>query len=122
VRTAPKNGETLSPLSLACVVRTRASVGEREEAVDLLRDEGCNGPIELVNVPSRHWVKSHLKRFSSGGHCLHSRCEPLSLPRSPNHVQIELLKRQRAGDTDERVVQAIHLTINGIAAGLRNSG
>ncbi len=39
-----------------------------------------------------------------------------------NHVQVELLKRHRAGDTDERVVQAIHLTINGIAAGLRNSG
>jgi phosphoenolpyruvate carboxylase len=40
-----------------------------------------------------------------------------------NHVQIELLlKRHRAGDTDERLVQAIHLTINGIAAGLRNSG
>jgi phosphoenolpyruvate carboxylase len=39
-----------------------------------------------------------------------------------NHVQIELLKRHRAGKTDERLVQAIHLTINGIAAGLRNSG
>ena len=39
-----------------------------------------------------------------------------------NHVQIELLKRHRAGDRDERVVQGIHLTINGIAAGLRNSG
>ena len=39
-----------------------------------------------------------------------------------NHLQIELLKRHRAGDTDERVVEGIHLTINGIAAGLRNSG
>jgi phosphoenolpyruvate carboxylase len=39
-----------------------------------------------------------------------------------NHLQIELLKRHRAGDTDERVVQGIHLSINGIAAGLRNSG
>jgi phosphoenolpyruvate carboxylase len=39
-----------------------------------------------------------------------------------NHMQLELLKRYRAGDTDERVVQGIHLTINGIAAGLRNSG
>jgi phosphoenolpyruvate carboxylase len=39
-----------------------------------------------------------------------------------NHVQLELLKRHRAGETDDRVVQGIHLTINGIAAGLRNSG
>jgi phosphoenolpyruvate carboxylase len=39
-----------------------------------------------------------------------------------NHVQLELLRRYRAGDADERVVQGIHLTINGIAAGLRNSG
>ena len=39
-----------------------------------------------------------------------------------NHLQVELLKRLRAGDTDERVVRGIHLTINGIAAGLRNSG
>jgi phosphoenolpyruvate carboxylase len=39
-----------------------------------------------------------------------------------NHIQIELLKRHRAGETSERVVNGIHLTINGIAAGLRNSG
>jgi phosphoenolpyruvate carboxylase len=39
-----------------------------------------------------------------------------------NYVQLELLKRYRTGDADERVVQGIHLTINGIAAGLRNSG
>jgi phosphoenolpyruvate carboxylase len=39
-----------------------------------------------------------------------------------NHIQVELLKRYRAGETSERFVQAIHLTMNGIAAGLRNSG
>jgi len=39
-----------------------------------------------------------------------------------NHVQIELLKRLRSDGADERVVHGIHLTINGIAAGLRNSG
>jgi phosphoenolpyruvate carboxylase len=39
-----------------------------------------------------------------------------------NHMQIELLKRYRAGDKAEAVVTGIHLTINGIAAGLRNSG
>ena len=39
-----------------------------------------------------------------------------------NHLQVELLKRHRAGDTDERVARGIHLTINGVASGLRNSG
>jgi phosphoenolpyruvate carboxylase len=32
------------------------------------------------------------------------------------------MKRHRSGDADEQVVQGIHLSINGIAAGLRNSG
>jgi len=39
-----------------------------------------------------------------------------------NHLQVELLRRYRAGETDERTRRAIHLTINGLAAGLRNSG
>ena len=39
-----------------------------------------------------------------------------------NHIQIELLRRFRAGDKEERSRRGIHLTINGIAAGLRNSG
>jgi phosphoenolpyruvate carboxylase len=39
-----------------------------------------------------------------------------------NHLQVELLRRYRAGDTDARTQRAIHLTINGVAAGLRNSG
>ena len=39
-----------------------------------------------------------------------------------NHLQVELLRRYRSGDTDARTRRAIHLTINGVAAGLRNSG
>jgi len=39
-----------------------------------------------------------------------------------NHLQVELLRRFRGGQTDERTKRAIHLTINGVAAGLRNSG
>jgi phosphoenolpyruvate carboxylase len=39
-----------------------------------------------------------------------------------NHLQVALLQRHRAGDNDERVKRAIHLSINGIATGLRNSG
>ena len=39
-----------------------------------------------------------------------------------NHLQVELLKRHRAGDSNARVLRGIHLSINGIAAGLRNTG
>ncbi|MFD4840822.1 phosphoenolpyruvate carboxylase [Achromobacter sp. NPDC058515] len=45
-----------------------------------------------------------------------------------NYLQIDLIRRHRAAhkhpnpEVDERVQRAIHLTINGIAAGLRNSG
>jgi phosphoenolpyruvate carboxylase len=39
-----------------------------------------------------------------------------------NHLQVSLLHRHRAGDDDILVKRAIHLTINGIATGLRNSG
>ena len=39
-----------------------------------------------------------------------------------NHVQVELLKEHRAQNPDEAVLRGIQLTINGISAGLRNSG
>ncbi|HEY8614666.1 phosphoenolpyruvate carboxylase [Phenylobacterium sp.] len=39
-----------------------------------------------------------------------------------NHLQIELIRRRRRGDADEAVREGIHLTINGVAAGLRNTG
>ncbi len=39
-----------------------------------------------------------------------------------NHVQVELLHRHREGASDQRITRGIHLSINGIAAGLRNSG
>ncbi|HWT70737.1 MAG TPA: phosphoenolpyruvate carboxylase [Oxalicibacterium sp.] len=43
-----------------------------------------------------------------------------------NHLQVELIKRHRTamrnGQVDDRVRRGIHLSINGIAAGLRNTG
>ena len=42
--------------------------------------------------------------------------EPLNL------LQVELLKRHRAGETDARIHEGIHLSINAIATALRNSG
>ena len=39
-----------------------------------------------------------------------------------NMLQIELMKRHRAGETDERIGEGILLSINAIATALRNSG
>ncbi len=39
-----------------------------------------------------------------------------------HHLQVELIRRYRAGLADERVQRGIHISINGIAAGLRNTG
>ena len=39
-----------------------------------------------------------------------------------HHLQVELVRRWRTGQTDERLKNGIHISINGIAAGLRNTG
>lgn len=39
-----------------------------------------------------------------------------------HHLQVELISRYRAGSQEEKVKRGIHISINGIAAGLRNTG
>lgn len=39
-----------------------------------------------------------------------------------NHLQVELLRRYRAGDDSDQVRRGIQLTMNGLATALRNSG
>ena len=37
-------------------------------------------------------------------------------------IQVELLRRLRENPADEDVLQTLHLAVNGIAGGLRNTG
>jgi len=39
-----------------------------------------------------------------------------------NFLQVELLRRHRAGDSSEQVIEGIQLSLNAIATALRNSG
>ncbi|MDP2376167.1 phosphoenolpyruvate carboxylase [Reyranella sp.] len=88
----------------------------RERVFGRLRQE-WQASIDAVLAVTRQ--QSLLESNPSLGRSIRNRfpyIDPL------NHVQIELLRRHRAGDADPEVVRGIHLSINGIAAGLRNSG
>jgi phosphoenolpyruvate carboxylase len=39
-----------------------------------------------------------------------------------HHLQVELLVRRRAGEEDALLPRALLLTVNGVAAGMRNTG
>jgi phosphoenolpyruvate carboxylase len=39
-----------------------------------------------------------------------------------NHLQVDLIRRYRAGQTEDKVQRGILISINGVAAGLRNTG
>ncbi len=39
-----------------------------------------------------------------------------------NHLQVDLIRRFRAGQADEKIQRGILISINGVAAGLRNTG
>jgi phosphoenolpyruvate carboxylase len=39
-----------------------------------------------------------------------------------NRLQVDLLRRRRRGEADEDIARGVHMSINGVSAGLRNSG
>ena len=78
---------------------------EREETIKMLLGVTCN-TVLLQDNPL--FARSLLTRMPY--------IDPL------NHLQVALLAQHRAGNDNELIKRAIHLTINGIATGLRNSG
>jgi phosphoenolpyruvate carboxylase len=90
--------------------KLRATVFERIKKEHALTNQALNLILQntqrLANNPTlANSIKSRLPYL-----------DPL------NHLQVALIKRHRSGETDVLVKRAIHLTINGIAAGLRNTG
>lgn len=85
----------------------------------------------ILDQIEAEWHASHKALHIMTGHATRLATNP-SLARSiqnrfpyidPLHLlQVELIRRHRAGDTDEKIKNGIHISINGIAAGLRNTG
>ncbi|MFO1414998.1 MAG: phosphoenolpyruvate carboxylase [Burkholderiales bacterium] len=118
-----------SVLSNMAMVLAKTDLAVASRYAELVTDPAVREPV-FARIAAEHARTLH-------AHCLITgQPEPLAdnptLARSIrnrfpyldplNHLQVELLRRHRAGQTDERTKRAIHLTINGLAAGLRNSG
>ena len=111
------------------MVLAKTDMGIASRYAELMPDEALRDRI--FDMIESEWQRTIKMLFAiTGATCLLQENPTLArslVNRTPyidplNHLQVSLLHRHRAGDDDERVRRAIHITINGIAAGLRNSG
>ena len=116
-------------LSNMDMLLAKADLGIASRYAELVRDAGLRERIfEDIRA---EWQRTRQSLLAITGQAALLESNP-SLARSLrnrspyidplNHLQVTLLRRLRAGDQDEAVQQAILLTINGIAAALRNTG
>ena len=111
------------------MVLSKTSMGIASRYAELVEDVGLRERV--FGAIDSEWETTVQMLFAVTGNTTLLQDNPAFarslLTRTPfidplNHLQVALLQRHRAGDEDEKVKRAIHLTINGIATGLRNSG
>lgn len=115
-------------LSNMDMVLAKSSIAIASRYADLVPDETSRA--EIFSRIRREWNSSIESLLEIMGHQRLLEGNP-QLERSIrnrfpyldplNHVQVELLKAHRES-ADERVLSGVQLTINGVSAGLRNSG
>ncbi len=109
----------LAKSDMAIAARYAELVEDRATAGELfgrIRDEWHRTHDRLLEITGESRLLENNHKLENSIRLRLPYIEPL------NHLQIELLRRFRAGDTNQRVRDGIHLTINAIATALRNSG
>ena len=111
------------------MVLAKSSLAVASRYADLVEDEGLRSRIFEAISKEHALTIRHLSAIMDQSRLLET--NPL-LERSinnrfpyldpMNHVQVELLKMLRADPEAQEVRGGVHLSINGVAAGLRNSG
>ncbi len=111
------------------MVLAKSDMGIAERYAALIDDAGLRRRI--FGRVRGEWQETHDRLLSITGQSRLLEHKPmleasirLRLPyiEPLNILQIELLKRHRAGETDPRIREGIHLSINAVATALRNSG
>jgi phosphoenolpyruvate carboxylase len=116
-------------LSNMDMVLAKSDIAIASRYATLVHDEGLRTEI-FGRISAEHArTVALLKELTSqdellGGNPLMQRSLRNRLPYIDplNHLQVELLRRYRDGANDERTRSSLHMSINGVAAGLRNSG
>jgi phosphoenolpyruvate carboxylase len=111
------------------MVLAKTNIGIAERYAELVEDEGLRESVfarlkgewqltieMLLEVTERDVLLQENPLLARSIESRFPYLDPL------NDLQVELLKRHRAGDADARVVEGIRLSIHAIATGLRNSG
>jgi phosphoenolpyruvate carboxylase len=109
----------LAKSSLAIAGRYASLVEDRTLAAtvfDRIRDEWRATHDAVLTITNQSVLVEHNARLAQSVRVRLPYIDPL------NVLQVELLRRYRAGEADDGVRRGIHMSINGIAAGLRNSG
>ena len=109
-----RNRASPSPRAMPRLVDDVALAGK-----DLRPHRPANGAIRSTRS-TRSWSSSNCSRAIRCSTARSATASPISIPL--NHVQVELLKLHRTRSSSEKVLTGIQLTINGVSAGLRNSG
>ena len=110
--------EALQPLLAAARERGVDVQGELylfARALEDLRAEREYAPAVLA-ITGQSALLQHNPRLAQSVRLRLPYIDPL------NVLQVELLRRHRAGGADDDIRRGIHMSINGVSAGLRNSG
>ncbi|AME09543.1 MULTISPECIES: phosphoenolpyruvate carboxylase [Gemella] len=115
-------------LSNVDMVMSKADMGIAKEYANLCSDEKTK---KVYSEILKEWnltkevvlkISKHSNFLEDNFYLTQSLEHRLPYFNTLNYVQIELIRRARQGEIPDSQINTIHITINGIATGLRNSG